>query len=279
MGFFAEGSSEPGGSGAWNNMGPLKKDFSKDFGDARQLYADAFNTSKAWAPNAKAATVAPTAFDHTDAAARAYQDKNAQMLADIAAGKGGGVAGAAYAKGLGNAQAANNAAALSRTHGNALAGSMRTLGNTNQGMAVGGEARLQALKAQEQLSADAALNQQLGSMRGQDLSLASEAARMEAARRAANAGFANQTGIENQFAGLAHDAWKQKALGAGADFDRTMWENMIAEKRAALGMDINDTGREWRSQQQQDLGRGYTLDTMGSLYGDAFTNRGGWGKY
>lgn len=265
MGFFAEGDPNP--SGGWENMGPLDKDFSKQFGDARSLYADAFNNSKAYTPNAQAAVVAPISMTSTDAVNRKHQMDNAALLADIAAGRGGGVAGATYAHGLANAQSANNAMMASRTHGNAIMGAARTLGNTNQGMAVGGEARLMALKAQEQQAADQALANQTAGIRAQDFAAANDAARIEAARRAANAGFANQTGIENQFAGLAHDAWNQKALGAGADFDRAQWENDMAKKRAKMGMDIYDTGRQWRDQQQQDLGRGYVSDTMGTAFG------------
>jgi hypothetical protein len=271
MGFFAEGSSEPGGASAWDQMAPLKKDFAGQFKDARGLYADAFNSGRAWAPNAKAATVAPVGITRTDATPYSYQKSNAQMLADIASGKGGGVAEGAMRAGLAKGASANNAVAVSRTRGpNALAGATRTLGNTNAGMAVGAESKIAAAKAQEQLAAEAALTPALAGMRAQDMGIASEAAKLQAAQGMANAGFANQMGLENQFAGLAHDAWLQKALGSGADYDRTMWENEIAKRRNALGMDIYDQGKTWRNEQMQDAGRGYTADTMGSLYGAAF---------
>lgn len=272
LGYGAKGDSEPGDANAWNNMAPVDKNFSVDQAKARGMYADAFGQASGWKPNASAATVAPTTINRTDLAARGYQQSNANLLADIAAGKTTGVGYNAMQANLNKGMAGNNAMMATRARGNALAGAARTLGNTNSAMMVGSQSGLNAMKAQEQTAAEAALTGQLGGMRAQDMGAASEQARMWAAANAANAGFANQTGIENQYAGLAHDAWKQKALGGLAGYDQNMWENDMAKRRTQLGMSVYDDGMEWRQQQQQDAARGYTADTMGTITGATLKN-------
>jgi hypothetical protein len=264
----ASGADLP--ANAWDNMAPPSKDFTDERDATRKLYGDAFNRYDAWKPTAKAATVAATPMVRSDAAARGYQQGNASHLAAIAAGKTLGAGANAYNKNLAAGMNANNAMAVTRTQGNALAGSMRTLGNTNQGMAVGGQSTLNAIKAQEQIAADNALNNQLGGMRAQDMGIASEAAKMQAAQNMANAGFANQTAIENQMAGLYNDAWKQKALAAGAGFDQQSWENDMAKAKYARGDAMYDDALQWRNQARQDAVAGQTFQTMGDMYGAAF---------
>jgi hypothetical protein len=277
MGFWATGDDNPASDGQdpWANMKETRPPI--DFKGAGDMYSAAFNNAKVWQPSAKAATVAPVGITRTDAASRGYQANNAALLADIAAGKTLGAGASAYNRNLATGMSANNAMAVSRTHGNALAGSMRTLGNTNQGMAVSGQSKLNAIKAQEQIAADQALAGQLAGLRAQDMGIASEAAKMQAAQNIANAGFANQTSIENQMAGLYADAWRQKALGAKTGHDMQMWENDMARERHQLGLDITGDDLAWRRQQDEARRTGQAFDTFGTWvgYGVADNSRTG----
>jgi hypothetical protein len=263
-GWGATGDSEPGGANAWDHMAPLDKDFKGDFAGARGLYDDAFNNAKAFTPNAQAAQVAPVTLGRTDLGVRNYQQAHAGNLAAIASGGPGGTVDPTARANLAAAGRANQAYMVSRGGANPAA-SMRGLVNTNAAMNQGAEAKIAQMKAQEMRAADAANISNLAAMRAGDQSAAIEAARIKASAEMANAGFRTSTGLENQNAGLYNDAFKQKALGAGAAFDMQQYENEMAKRRAALGMDVYDTGKAWRKEARDAAGEAQTLDTTGKV--------------
>jgi hypothetical protein len=260
---------------AWDNMAPASKteDFDNQFADVRGLYDSAFRKSAAWTPTATAAQVGHTAMARDDLAARKYQDEHASRLAAIAAGTMNGAADPAVRASLANSMAANNATTVANTHGNALAGSMRALGNTNQGMTVGAENSIAQLKAQEQLAAEGALTPTLAGMRAQDHGAAKTQAELDAARAAANAGFKTQTSLASQDAALRQQQLAQAAFGAMTDHDRQQWQNKMAEKRRAAGLaDWDDDlkhEREMRNYRTYGQGLGIMSDltTSGVRYG------------
>lgn len=264
LGYGAEGTGEPGGADAWNNMAPPVQSFKADQDAARGLYADAFGNAVAYSPNAKAAQVAPTTLGRDDLAARKVQQDYASLLSTIAAGGPGGVADPAARANLASAAAANQAYAVSRGQANPAA-TMRTLGNTNAAMNAGAEARIAAMRAQEQKAADAAAISNLASMRAGDSAAATEAARLKAAAEMANAGFKTQTSLANDDAMLKAQGVRRAALGAQSGHDRQMWENQMAKEKWKRGESIYDDAFNWRKQSRDLAAMGQTMDTTGKL--------------
>lgn len=209
---------------------------------ARDKYQQALNEAFAFGPNAKAATVMPSMLDSKYAdQSRAYLTDQASMLSTIAQGGAGGVSDPTARANILNAQKANQAYAVSRGGANPAA-TMRTLGNTNAAMSASAEARIAAMKAQEQQAADAALASNLAATRAGDQSQAFESAKLDSMRKLADAAFQQQTGLANQGAWQAGHGLKGQAVGASHEYDVGAFNNDMARKRAVAG------DADWRSQ-------------------------------
>lgn len=216
---------------------------------ARDKYQQAFGAATTWGPNATAAHVGTQNINNVHAdEARAYQAKNADMLAAIAYGGGGGQGEMAARA---NMQAANNAtnayAATRATPGNA-AMTARMAGNTTAATGATGEARIAALKAQEQLAAQAALGNTTAAMRAQDFGLASEQAKFAQQSNLANAGFGQQTALANQDAWNKQQALKRAAFGAMTGHDQGVFDDATARFKKQMG--FTEWDRDISRQQQ-----------------------------
>jgi hypothetical protein len=260
-GFWAESAGNPP-----PGVAPVRKStpgasYYEDLA-ARGLLDDAYREAYAFGPNATATHATPASVSGVDESeTRKFQDANIARLQSIAAGGPGGMAAPAAYANLAAAQKANSAYAASRaTPGNA-AMAMRTAGNTNQAMAAGSEAKIAALKAQEQLAAYNALNPALAGMRAQDFGIASERAKLQAQASLANAGFDQGASLANQDAWNRAQAVRRGALGQGMNYDAGSFANSIARRRALAG-DANWRNEyDFMKQQRADARTAAYMDT------------------
>lgn len=265
MGVKPQGTGSPGGANAWDNMAPAEKDFGGDFGDARDLYAAAFNRAALWDGTAKAAYVNPATLGRADLMPRSYQDEHSARLAAIANGSAMGAADPAARASLASGALANQAYAVTKGGANPAA-TMRALQNTNTATAAGAEAKIAQLKAQEMRAADASLVSNLAATRAGDAAAASEEARLKAQASLANAGFRTQTGIANDEAELRRQQIAQQAFGGVSDHDRQQWANRMAvEKRKRGDADWYDD-LAYDKSKRDNAAYGQMANTVGSTF-------------
>lgn len=247
MGFWAEADGGYNGHKSMENVRPdkmpAKTQSMIDEEDARAKYAQAFGEASSWGPNAGAAGITSPGINQIhESGARAYQADLAAKLQAIANGAGGGVAESAARANLASAGKAQAGYVASRAPAGSIASAMRTTGNTNQAMAAGGEARVAALRAQEQLAAQAALGSTLAGMRSQDFGVANEQAKLAAQASLANAGFTQSAAMANQEAWQKQQALKRAAFGNITDHEQGVFNDRISRRRVLAG----DAG--WRGQ-------------------------------
>lgn len=236
---------------------------------ARANYAQALAEATTYTPGMKGATVTGSTIDRThDLAARGYQSDLAGKLGAIVAGGPGGVAAPSAYQQMSYAQAANNAFAATRaTSPNSIAGAMRTAGNANASAAQGAEARIAALKAQEQIAAGNALHGTLAGMRAQDFGVANDQARLTAGANVANANYAQGAVMANQQAWQAAHGIRRDALGGAVGYDQDAFNDAMARRRALSG------DKSWRDQfaygkdLREDAFNSRLMDSGGSIAG------------
>jgi hypothetical protein len=237
----------------------------RDAEDAHQKYLAAFGNASAFNPNAQASSVQGATIESANAEqARAYQTGLADKLALISSGPGGGVAEAAARANLAAGAQANNAFAATRATPGGAAMSMRMAGNPNQAMAAGGEARIAALKAQEQLAAQSALGNVAAGMRAQDFGMANEQAKLAAQASLANAGFAQQTALANQQAWQQQQALKRAALGNMTSNDQKTWDHDMSRRKMVAGNADWDRALGWDQYQRDAQQQAAYLNTLGA---------------
>jgi hypothetical protein len=270
MSVFAEGSDDLSGFD-WNNYAKtinVEADAAKQQDLAREKMEAAFGNAASWQPNAQAAQAGASPIAQSQLGARQYQDSLAKRLELIAGGHGGGVAEMTARQNLSGAQSANNALAATRATPAGAAAAMRATGNTNQAMGAQGEARIAALKAQEQLQAQQALTGTLAGMRAQDFGMSAEQSRLAQQLELANAGFAQQTGLANQ------DAWQKayglqsQGLAANMAYDEQTFSQMMADLRQKAGIE------SWRQDMAEDRDK-RNAATQGSIAKSV----GGWSEW
>jgi hypothetical protein len=273
MSFWAEGEQDLDGFD-WSEhrknsvIGPeLEAGLQQDA--ARKRLGLAAGAANTWAPTATAAQSAATTVGRSDLEPRGYQSNLASNLEAISKGYGGGVAESAARAGMNSGMAANNALAATRQVPGGAASAMRNAGNTNDAMAAGGENRIAAIRAQEQLAAQGALGQTLGGMRQQDFGMSAEQARLSAQLGLANAGFNQQTGLANQTAWQQGYGLKQQALGNQMGFDNATFQNNMASRRQDAGIEGWKNDLQTAREERQAAQTGAAIGAAGDWWANA----------
>lgn len=164
------------------------------------------------APMAQAAQLGPAAqlnpLDHL--AARGQQQSLSDRLNSIASGTAKGAGEMAVDRQVGQAQAAQQAAAqMARGTNTALAMRNAARNTADIGLAGAGEAKMAAMNDQTQ--ANQLLGGVLGQMRGQDIDVAGQNAGFQQQRMLQQGGFQQQTNLANQQSQLAQTGMNDQA--------------------------------------------------------------------
>lgn len=191
------------------------------------------------APTSTAAQLGPAAqLDGSmQADARNQMGGVASQLQRIMSGQQAGAGELAVNRQVGQATAAQQAAARSSRGANAALAARQAARNTAD-IGVAGAGQAAQAQMQDQQGATSQLGSLLGGMRGQDIDMASQNAQLTQQQRVQQGAFNQQTGLANQQAQLAQTGMNDQAnlgyLSQLLGVDQAQLNAMLAKQQIAL---------------------------------------------